>query len=46
VFTAIRADGTQRAVLAEMQTRAELYEVLDYEARERQADLRAAAGTA
>jgi methylisocitrate lyase len=42
VFAAIRADGTQAAVLSEMQTRAELYDVLDYEARERQADLRAA----
>ena len=45
VFAAIRADGTQASVLPEMQTRAELYEVLDYEASERQADLRAAAGT-
>jgi methylisocitrate lyase len=30
VFEAIRADGSQRAVLDLMQTRAELYEVLDY----------------
>jgi methylisocitrate lyase len=45
VFAAIRADGTQAAVVPEMQTRAELYDVLDYVARERQADLRAA-GTA
>jgi methylisocitrate lyase len=45
VFAAIRADGTQAAVLPEMQTRADLYDVLDYEADERRADLRAAAGT-
>jgi methylisocitrate lyase len=45
VFAAIRADGTQASVLPEMQTRAALYEVLDYEARERQADLRAAGTT-
>jgi methylisocitrate lyase len=42
VFAAIRADGTQAGVLPEMQTRAELYDILDYEAHERQADLRAA----
>ncbi len=30
VYTAIRRDGTQRAVLAQMQTRAELYDVLGY----------------
>ena len=32
--------------MPEMQTRADLYDVLDYEADERRADLRAAAGTA
>jgi methylisocitrate lyase len=45
VFAAIRADGTQARAVPGMQTRAELYDVLDYEARERQADLRAS-GTA
>jgi methylisocitrate lyase len=45
VFAAIRADGTQARTVPEMQTRAELYDVLDYEAHERQADLRAS-GTA
>jgi methylisocitrate lyase len=30
VYAAIRRDGTQRAVLDEMQTREELYDVLDY----------------
>ena len=30
VYAAIRCDGTQRAVLDEMQTRDELYDVLDY----------------
>jgi methylisocitrate lyase len=34
VYQAIRRDGTQRAVLDIMQTRSELYEVLDYEAYE------------
>jgi methylisocitrate lyase len=45
VFDAIRTDGTQAALLPEMQTRAELYEILDYESQEGQADLRTAAGT-
>jgi methylisocitrate lyase len=31
VYRAIRADGTQRNMLPAMQTRAELYEVLDYQ---------------
>jgi methylisocitrate lyase len=37
-YAAIRHDGTQRAVLEQMQTRAELYEVLDYHAYEQQLD--------
>jgi methylisocitrate lyase len=35
VYRTIRRDGSQRAVLDEMQTRAELYEVLGYPAYER-----------
>jgi len=42
VFTTIRSDGTQAAVLPEMQTRAELYDILGYEAYERRADEHAA----
>jgi methylisocitrate lyase len=42
VFTATRSDGTQAAVLPEMQTRAELYDILGYEAYERRADEHAA----
>jgi methylisocitrate lyase len=38
VYTAIRKQGTQRAVLDEMQTREELYAVLDYHAYERKLD--------
>lgn len=38
VFTAIRRDGTQREVIAQMQTRAELYRTLDYERYEERAD--------
>ena len=34
VYRTLRADGTQRAVLDRMQTRAELYEILNYEAAE------------
>jgi methylisocitrate lyase len=37
-YATIRHDGTQRAVLDQMQTRAELYEVLDYHAYEQQLD--------
>lgn len=37
-YTAIRRDGTQAAVVARMQTRAELYEVLNYAKYEQQAD--------
>jgi methylisocitrate lyase len=35
VLTEIRAQGSQAGVVAEMQTRAELYELLDYEKLER-----------
>ena len=38
VFDAIRRDGTQRAVLDQMQTRMELYEVLGYQEYERKLD--------
>ena len=38
VFEAIRRDGTQRAVVDTMQTRAELYEVLRYHEFEQRAD--------
>lgn len=38
VYTAIRVDGTQQAVLDTMQTRKELYEVLDYQAYEDKLD--------
>lgn len=38
VYQAIRRDGTQQAVLERMQTRAELYEVLDYHAYENKLD--------
>jgi len=38
VYEAIRRDGTQRAVLDAMQTRDELYAVLDYHAYERKLD--------
>jgi methylisocitrate lyase len=38
VYAAIRRDGTQRAVLDRMQTRAELYDVLDYLRYEQQLD--------
>jgi methylisocitrate lyase len=38
VYEAIRAHGTQKAVLASMQTREELYAVLDYHAYERKLD--------
>jgi methylisocitrate lyase len=39
-YAAIRRDGTQRAVVAGMQTRVELYDVLDYARYEREADER------
>ena len=38
VFEVIRRDGTQREVLTQMQTRAELYDTLDYERYEARAD--------
>jgi methylisocitrate lyase len=38
VYGAIRKDGTQKSVVGSMQTRAELYEVLGYEAYERSLD--------
>ncbi len=38
VYAAIRRDGTQKSVVGAMQTRAELYEVLDYEEYERRLD--------
>ena len=38
VYRAIRADGTQRAVTDRMQTREQLYEVLNYHAFEEQLD--------
>ena len=41
-YRAIRADGTQRAVVDRMQTREQLYEVLNYHADERKLDARAA----
>jgi len=37
-YQAIRADGTQRAVVGRMQTRDELYEILNYHAAEQQLD--------
>lgn len=38
VFTAIRRDGTQKSVVGKMQTRAELYEFLNYKACEEKID--------
>jgi methylisocitrate lyase len=38
VYTAIRRDGTQQAVVKDMQTRAELYDVLRYHDYERKLD--------
>jgi methylisocitrate lyase len=38
VYHAIRADGTQRAAIDLMQTRQQLYEVLNYHALEEQLD--------
>jgi len=38
VYEAIRREGTQRSVLADMQTRAELYEVLGYHDYEKKLD--------
>jgi methylisocitrate lyase len=38
VYTAIRRDGSQKAVIDSMQTRAELYEVLGYHEYEKKLD--------
>jgi methylisocitrate lyase len=38
VYKHIRADGTQKNVLATMQTRAELYDFLDYHSYEQKLD--------
>ena len=38
VYEAIRRDGTQRAVVDTMQTRAELYDFLDYHSYEQKLD--------
>ncbi len=38
VYTAVRRDGTQQGVIETMQTRAELYERIDYLAYERKLD--------
>jgi methylisocitrate lyase len=38
VYRHIRADGTQQSVLNTMQTRAELYDFLDYHAYEQKLD--------
>jgi methylisocitrate lyase len=38
VYAAIRQDGTQAAVLDQMQTRDELYDVLDYYSYEQKLD--------
>ena len=38
VYTAIRKDGTQKAVVDRMQTRTELYDVLGYHDYERKLD--------
>ena len=38
VFNAIRREGTQRSVVPSMQTREELYEILDYHSYERKLD--------
>ena len=38
IYGAIRTKGTQKSVLSQMQTRAELYECLNYEAYERKID--------
>jgi methylisocitrate lyase len=38
VFAAIRSEGTQKPVLSQMQTRDELYKVLNYHAYEQLLD--------
>ena len=42
VYRTLRAEGTQRTVIDRMQTRAELYEILNYHAAEQQLDVAAA----
>jgi len=44
VYNAIRRDGTQKNVLNRMQTRADMYKVLDYDAYEKKLDELFAAG--
>ena len=44
VYRTIRADGTQQAVVAAMQSRAELYDVLDYHSYEQKLDALFASG--
>jgi methylisocitrate lyase len=44
VYAAIRREGTQKSVLAGMQTRAELYDILRYEEQERRVDRLLAGG--
>jgi len=44
VYRTLRSDGTQQAVVAAMQTRAELYDVLDYHSYERKLDALFASG--
>jgi methylisocitrate lyase len=38
VYETIRSEGTQKSVVAEMQTRADLYKYLDYHAYEDKLD--------
>jgi methylisocitrate lyase len=38
VYNTIRTEGTQKSVVEAMQTRADLYDVLDYHAFERKLD--------
>jgi methylisocitrate lyase len=38
VYRAVRRDGTQKAVVPAMQTREELYEMLDYHSYEKKLD--------
>jgi methylisocitrate lyase len=45
VYRTVRRDGTQKALLDSMQTRAELYEFLDYHAYEAKLDALFARGS-
>ena len=38
VYQTVRKEGTQEGLLAQMQTREELYDMLDYHAAERKID--------